>query len=150
MPKDISSQVIKAKKEDIIMRVRGNQSIIHWKDKCDVYVLTNMHTPPVESNFCDESGHAVKPHVTEDYNTHIEYVDKSDRMVNSYGIARRTWKWNKKMFSHLTDMAILNAFLLHKTCGGRMTHKRFREVLVHNLITESHEQNVTASGVISK
>jgi len=28
-----------------------------------------------------------------------------------------------------------------------MTHKKFREVLVHNLITESHEQNVTSSGV---
>jgi hypothetical protein len=72
------------------------------------------------------------------------YVDKSDRMVNSYGIARRTWKWTKKLFFHLTDMAILNAFLFHKTCGGKMTHKRFREVLVRNLITQAHEQNVTA------
>jgi hypothetical protein len=25
-------------------------------------------------------------------------VDKSDRMVNSYGIGRRTWKWTKKLF----------------------------------------------------
>ena len=44
-------------------------------------------------------------------------------------------------------MAILNAFLLHKTCGGKMTHKSFREVVIHNLITESHEQNMTASGI---
>jgi len=42
-----------------------------------------MHTPPVEGNFCDESGHAVKPRVIEDYNAHVGYVDKSDRMVNS-------------------------------------------------------------------
>jgi hypothetical protein len=147
MPKDISSRVIKSKKGDIITRVRGNQSIVRWKDKRDVYVLTNMHSPPVEGNFCDESGQAVKPRVIEDYNAHMGYVDKSDRMVNSYGIARRTWKWTKKLFFHLTDMAILNAFLLHKTCCGKMTHKRFREVLVRNLITESHEQNVTASGV---
>jgi len=75
------------------------------------------------------------------------YVDKSDRMANSYGIARRTWKWTKKLFFHLTDMTILNAFLFHKTYGGKMTHKRFREVLVRNLITESNKQNVTASGV---
>src|SRR5215469_5043098 len=147
MPKDISSRAMKTKKGDIITRVGGNQSIVRWKDKRDVYVLTNMHTPPVEGNFCDESGHAVKPRVIEDYNAHMGYVDKSDRMVNSYGIARRTWKWTKKLFFHLTDMAILNAFLLHKTCGGKMKHKRFREVLVRNLITESHEQNVTVSGV---
>ena len=117
------------------------------KDKRDVYVFTNMHTPPVAGNFCDKSGHAIKPCVTEDYNTHMGYVDKSDRMVNSYRIARRTWKWTKKLFFHLTDTAILNAFLLHKICGGKMTHKRFREVLVCNLITDSHEQSVTASGV---
>jgi hypothetical protein len=92
MPKDISSRAMKAKKGDIITQVRGNQSIVRWKDKRDVYVLTNMHTPPVEGNFCDDSGNAVKPRVIEDYNAHTGYVDKPDRTVNSYGIAR-TWKW---------------------------------------------------------
>jgi len=53
MPKDISSHAIKAKKGDIITQVRGNQSNERWKDKCDVCVPTNMHTPPVEGNFCD-------------------------------------------------------------------------------------------------
>jgi hypothetical protein len=146
MHKHISSRAIKAK-GDIITRVRGNEIIASRKDKRDVYVLTNMHTPPVEGNFCQESGHAVKPRVTEDYNAHMGYVDKSDGMVNSYGIARRTWKWTKKLFFHLTDMGIHNAFLLHKTCGGKMTQKRFREVFVCNLITEAHEQNVTANGL---
>ena len=77
------------------------------------------------------------------YNTYVGYVDKSDRMVNSHGIARRTWKWTKKLFSPLTDMRILNAFLVRKTCGGKVTHKRFREILVGNLITESQEINVS-------
>jgi hypothetical protein len=73
-----------------------------------------MHAPPVEGNFVDEAGQAVKPHVIEDYNTHMGYVDKSDQMANSYGIARKTWKWTKKLFLHLLDMNILNAFILHK------------------------------------
>jgi len=55
----------------------------------------------------------------------MRFVDKSDRMVNSYGTARRTWKWTKKLFFHLTDMTILNAFLIHKSCGGKMMHKKF-------------------------
>jgi hypothetical protein len=63
MPKDIASRAIKAKKRDITMRVGVNQSIVRWKDKRDVYVLTNMHAPPVEANFCDKSGHVVKPRV---------------------------------------------------------------------------------------
>ena len=74
------------------------------------------------------------------------FVDKSDRMVNSYGIARKTWKWTKKLFFHLTDMTILNAFLAHKSRGGKMTHKVFRDNLVRELIVHSQEGNVTASG----
>ena len=68
-------------------------------------------------------------------------------MVNSYGNARRTWKWTKKLFFHLTDMTILNAFLIHKSCGGKMPHKKFREILVRELIIFSQEQNVTSSGI---
>jgi hypothetical protein len=45
--------------------------------------------------------------VEEDYNACMGFVDKSDRMVNSYDIARRTWKWTKKLFFHLLDMNIL-------------------------------------------
>jgi len=67
-------------------------------------------------------------------------------MVNSYGIARRTWKWTKKLFFHLTDITILNTFLIHKSCGSKMTHKNFCEILIRELITHSQEENVTASG----
>jgi hypothetical protein len=83
-----------------------------------------MHSPPVDGNFRDESGHAVKHHVIEDYNAHMGSVDNSDRMVNSYGIAWRTWKWTKKLFFHFLDMIILNAYLLHKSRGGKTTHKK--------------------------
>ena len=90
-----------------------------------MYILSNTHAPPVEGNFTQESGQAIIPHVVEDYNVYLGFVDKSDRMVNSYGIARRTWKWTKKLFFHLTDMTVLNAFLTHKSCRGKMTHKNF-------------------------
>jgi hypothetical protein len=34
-----------------------------------------------------------------------------------------------------------------KSCGSKMTHKNFCEVLFHELIIHSHEENVTASGI---
>jgi hypothetical protein len=37
---------------------------------------------------------------------------------------------DQKTFFHLTDMTILNAFLIHKSCGGKMAHKYFRELFV--------------------
>jgi hypothetical protein len=54
---------------------------------------------------------------------------------------------DKKLFFHLTDMTILNAFLIHKSCGGKMTHIIFRELLVRELSIHSQEENVTASGI---
>jgi len=134
------------KKGDIATRDRGTLRAVRWKDRWDVCILTNMHAPPAEGNFTQGSGQAIKPRVAEDYNANMGFVDKSDRMVNSYGIARRTWKWTKELFSHLTDMTILNAFLIHKSCGGQMTHKNFHEILIRKLIIHSQEGNVTASG----
>jgi hypothetical protein len=106
-----------------------------------------MNAPPVEGNFTQESGQAIKPRVVEDYNALMGFVDKSDRMVNSYGIAHRTWKLTKKPFFHLTGMTILNGFLIHKSRDGKMTHKNFRQILVHELTIHSQEENVTASGI---
>lgn len=135
------------KRGDIAKRVRGTLRAVRWEDRRDVYILTNMQAPPVEGNSTNESGQAIKPHVIEDYNAYMRFVDKSDRMVNSYGIARRTWKWTKKLFLHVTDMTILNAFLIHESYSGKMTHKHFREVIVQKFIIHSQEESVTASGI---
>jgi hypothetical protein len=45
--------------------------------------MINMHSPPLDSNFCDEDGKAVKPAIIQDYNRHKGNVDKSDCMTNS-------------------------------------------------------------------
>jgi hypothetical protein len=134
------------KRGDLATRVRGTLRAVRCKDRWDVYILTNMHAPPVEGNFTDTSAQAIKPHVVADYSAYMEFVDKSDRMVNRYRTAHRTWKWIMKLFFHLTDMTILNAFLIHKSCGSKIKHKNFREILVCKVIIHSHRENLTASG----
>jgi hypothetical protein len=79
------------KKGDIVSRVKRTLRAVCWKDKREVYVISNMHIPPVEGNFKTE-GKAIQPVITEDYNTHMGYVYLSDQMSNSYNICRRTWK----------------------------------------------------------
>jgi len=44
----------------------GTLRAVRWKDKRDVYILKNMHAPPADGNFTDESGQAIKPRVVED------------------------------------------------------------------------------------
>ena len=98
MPRDIGPKSLKMKKGDIATRDRGTLRAVRWKDRWDVCILTNMHAPPAEGNFTQGSGQAIKPRVAEDYNANMGFVDKSDRMVNSYGIACRTWKQTTKLF----------------------------------------------------
>jgi hypothetical protein len=104
-------------------------------DKKDVHVLTNMHHPPTNGNFCDEHGNAIKPEIIQDNNRHTGYVDLGDRIAHSYSIQRRTCKWTKKLFFfQLLDMIILNSFLFLTSCGAKITHRDFRRPLVWNLI----------------
>jgi len=80
---DTGPRYRRMKRGDIATWVRGNIRAVRWKDRRDMYILTNMHTPPVEGNFTQESGQAIKPCVVEDYNAYMGFVDKSDRLVNN-------------------------------------------------------------------
>jgi hypothetical protein len=54
---------------------------------------------------------------------------------------------DKEIVFPFLDMAILSVYLLHKSCGGKMTHNKFRKILVGDLFVHSHEANITVSGV---
>jgi len=43
----------------------------------------------------------------------------------------RTWKWTKKLFFHLLDLAIVNSYILLYLCGGKkVSHRDFRLTLI--------------------
>jgi hypothetical protein len=47
-----------------------------------------------------------------DCNHHMGYVDRSDKMANSYPVGQCKFKWMKKLFFHLLDLSILNSYIL--------------------------------------
>ena len=110
-------------------------TVLAWKDRRDVYMLTNMDPPPEEGNFCDDSKRAVKPQIMARYNRHM--VDISDRMANSYSMCRCTLKRTMKLFFHLLGLTVLNSRILLSSCEAICTHKDFRLLLVRNLIEEA-------------
>jgi len=111
------------------------------KDKRDMCLLTNIHDPPREGNYRDEHENAIKPAIVVDYNRHLGHVDNSDRMANSYTASRRTWKWAKKLFFQLLDLAIVNSYNLLSSCGGKkISHRDFHLTLIREMLAWSgHE-----------
>jgi hypothetical protein len=127
MPQDLRPKTTKQKRGDIRIRTRADLTAILWLDKRDVRTLTNIHNATAEGNFCSEGGKAIKPQIVMDYNRQMGYVDKGDRMANSYSISWRAFKWMKKLFFHLLDLAILNSYTLHSSCGGKkISHRDFQ------------------------
>jgi len=73
-----------------------------------------------------------------DYNHHMACVDKGDRIANSYSISRCTFKWTKKLFFHLLDLAVLNSYVLHSSCGWKkISHRDFRYILMKNTLAHA-------------
>jgi hypothetical protein len=66
------------------------------------------------------------------------HVDNMDRMANSYTASRWTWKWTKKLFFHLLDLAIVNSYILISSCGGKkVSHRDFRLTLIREMLARS-------------
>ena len=117
----------------VILRLRWK---VTWQPEYG-RTLTIMRSLPLEGNFYDEHGKAVKLAIIPDYNRHIGYVDKLDCMTNSYSISRWTWKWTKKPFFHILDLTILNSFIILTSHGSKLSHWQFRLTLVKALVQKA-------------
>jgi len=62
-------------------------------------------------------------------------------MANSYTASRQTCKWTKKLFFHLSDLAIDNSYILLSSCGGKkISHRDFRPTHIREILVRSgHE-----------
>ena len=84
---------------DIQARIRGDLTAIQWLDKRDICTMTNIHNPPQEGNFRNEQVNMIKLEIVADYNHHMGYVNKGDRMANSYSSAIGHGSGQKSCFS---------------------------------------------------
>ncbi|GFS72325.1 piggyBac transposable element-derived protein 2 [Nephila pilipes] len=56
----------------------------------------------------------IRPHVIEEYNKHMGGVDLLDSIIARHKILMRSKKWCMRIFFHLLDLIIVNAWLLYK------------------------------------
>jgi len=138
MPKDLKPKTLRLKHVDIQVRSRGGLIAVVWRDKRGVCLLTNIHNTPTD--YRDEHRNAIKPAIV-DYNHYMGHVDNADKMANSYTASCRTWKWTKKLFCHLLDLAIVNSYILFSSCGGKkISHTDFQLASIREMFARvGHE-----------
>ncbi|XP_069362097.1 piggyBac transposable element-derived protein 4-like [Maniola hyperantus] len=71
-----------------------------------------------------------KPKEVAEYNKYMSGIDISDQMLSYYSTPKKTIRWYKKVFFHIFDMAIWNAYYtFRKHCNDKETMLEFREKL---------------------
>lgn len=114
--------------------------------KCNIHILWNIHDGPIAGNFYNTKKKAMKPWIVMDYSSHKGYMDKGDRMANSYSICHHILKWTEKLLFSLLDLAILNSCILFSLCGcTKISHKDFRFALVRNMVAQADMNGVDRS-----
>jgi hypothetical protein len=76
-------------------------------------MLTNIHDVPVEGDFCNEGGIAIKSQIEIDYNHYMGYVDKGDNGKKLFHQPLHI-QVDKKLLFHLLDLAVH-----HSSCWGK-------------------------------
>jgi hypothetical protein len=86
---------------------------ILWREKRDI------RDAPAEGNFINEHGTAMKPLILADCTCHTGYVDKGDRMANSYFISHCTCNCTNILFFFQLDLATLKQSSSFSSCGRK-------------------------------
>ncbi|XP_046728478.1 piggyBac transposable element-derived protein 4-like isoform X2 [Silurus meridionalis] len=125
----------------------GNLLFVEWKDTKEVHMCSTIHkgteSSTVQRKVKGKDGQWKNldlpvPECVVEYNRYMGGVDVSDALIGYYTVLHKTRKWYQSFFYHFVDIAIVNAFILHRetACAKNqkpMTQKQFREKLIEEL-----------------
>ena len=76
-----------------------------------------------------------KPSCILEYTKNMGSVDLSDQLLTYYSFLQKTGKWWRKLWVHMLNMLVLNAYILNKKFGERkLSHSDYREYIAEYTI----------------
>lgn len=145
IPKEVTTAKLK-RGEHIARESDDGITVMKWKDKRDVLVLSTKHSDRFLT--ITKRGKAVlKPKIVIDYNRAKGAVDLSDQMAAYSSPLRKSVKWYKKVgINLLLNTAVVNALILYQmVTGNKIQIVEFRKQVLKGLFMRSEEtsNNVT-------
>lgn len=65
------------------------------------------------------------PNIIKEYNRHMGGVDLMDGLIGRYKIRMKTKKWTCRLFYHMIDLAMVNAYVLYHRLNRESWNERF-------------------------
>ena len=128
----------------MISYVDGDITGVKWMDKRPVAVISTIHdssTIAIERRSRHSQGGKEvvrKPAMINEYNKYMGGVDVADQLVTYYGFQHCSKKWWKRVFFHLLDVTMINAYVIYKSSRSRkITHLDFMVAVVKGLLQKS-------------
>lgn len=125
----------KLKKGEAVWKRKGSVVVTKWKDKRDVRMMSTRHKHQMVETRPRRGEVKLKPQCVLDYNQHMSGIDRADQMMSYYSSPRKTIRWYRKIFFHLVDVCIWNAYYLYKKrTNTKKTLLDFRDEIIKDLI----------------
>jgi hypothetical protein len=117
-------------------------SIVKWKNKRSVHLLSNFHDPKeVETaerkNKDGSTSYVPCPIALKEYNKNMNCVDKFDQNKKTCQIDRKSKKWWHRIFIHFIDVAVVNAHVIYtQKTGIKIKINDFRRQISSELFSK--------------
>jgi len=153
LPKSITTAQLK-KGDVVAVENNAGITVLKWKDKRDVLMLSTMHNADV-TEICRKrkDQKVIKPVAVLYYNEAKQGIDVSEQMISYHRCLRKTIRWfHKVAIDVLLGTAVVNACnLLNMRRQAANTRKLqitdFREQLCEQLIQPSQSSEVSRRNV---
>ena len=129
----------KFKKGEMVWKSRENVIILKWKDKRNVYAISNAHTPELTETTNRHGKEFAKPNVVTDYNANMSGIHRSDQMLFYQSSLRKTVRWYKKVGVYMSEMLLINAhyaYSKYSEDANPLNVTCFKEVIIAELVGE--------------
>ena len=124
---------------EMLARQSNNMGLVKWNDNKMVHLLDTVHpTHMIDTDKTTRNGEIVrKPAPVVHYNKGMRIVDKNDMLLSSVECVRKTLRWYLKLFNHMLDMSVMNAYHLYvyKT-GKKVPLLDFSKDLIRQMIAK--------------